>query len=261
MGYSVGSLKKLASYCFTHERKSFEAMDDFIKKLCEKGIIDDKSVNSYLDMITAEDDFLKNVLSRCSLTRRIIPSDRETLARWRGWGFSDEMILKAAELSAGKNNPVAYMNGVLSSWKAEGTFTPDKIEGETHSSPRAEKTIDRSGIERPYAGITPLAEDKAETTLERALADSVYGALHKEINQLNIKLAFAESRADGTEKQISQKIAQAERSADERLKALGINREDFTPHYSCRICGDTGYDVNGNPCKCLKKFIEEYKNS
>ena len=261
MGYSVGSLKKLASYCFTHERKSFEAMDDFIKKLCEKGIIDDKSVNSYLDMITAEDDFLKNVLSRCSLTRRIIPSDRETLARWRGWGFSDEMILKAAELSAGKNNPVAYMNGVLSSWKAEGTFTPDKIEGETHASPRAEKTIDRSVIERHYAGLRQIAEDKAEKTLERALADSVYGALHKEINQLNIKLAFAESRADGTEKQISQKIAQAERSADERLKALGINREDFTPHYSCRICGDTGYDVNGNPCKCLKKFIEEYKNS
>ena len=262
MGYSTDSLKKLASYCFTHDRKSFEAMDDFVKKLCEKGIIDDKSVNSYIDMINAEDDFIKRMLKNCSLTRRIIPSDRETLARWRSWNFSDEMILKAAELSAGKNNPVAYMNGVLSSWKSEGISDPADIGSGVHaSSSRGEKTVDRSVIERHYASLRQIAEDKAEKTLERALADKIYGALHKEINSLNIKLAFAESRADGTEKQISEKIAAAERSADERLAQLGINRDDFTPHYSCRICGDTGYDVNGNPCRCLKKFIADYRNS
>ena len=77
---------------------------------------------------------------------------------------------------------------------------------------------------------------------------------------MNIQLAFAESRGDGTEKEIEQRIKDTESAADMRLKELGIDKEDFTPHYNCKICGDTGYDANGRPCKCLKKFIADYIN-
>lgn len=259
MGYELSTLKKLASYCFMHGKKSFEQMDEFIKALYEKGIIEEKSVTSYIEMLNAEEEFIKKTLEKCGLTRRIIPSDRGFLMRWRAWDFSDEMILKAAELSAGKNNPIAYMNGVLSSWKAEGTFTPDKIENTVHTpTSRGEKTVDRSVIERHYATLRQIAEDRAEKTLERALADDEYGKLYKQLNSLNIKLAFAESRADGSDKAISEQIESIQQQADSRLATLGIDKEDFKPHYSCKICGDTGYDADGKPCSCLKKFIEDY---
>ena len=261
-GYELPALKTLASYCFTHGRKSFEEMDDFIKTLYDKGIISEKAINSYIEMTNAEDEFIKKVLSSCGLTRRIISLDREFIAKWREWNFSDEMILKAAELAAGKNNPMAYMNGVLSSWKSSGVFTPDKITGAAPAvTSRGEKTVDRSVIERHYSKLRQIAEDRAEKTLEKALADKVYAKLHKELNSLNIQLAFAESRADGTEDEITQKIADTEKNADARLKELGIDKADFEPHYNCKICGDTGYDANGNPCRCLKKFIEDYKRA
>ena len=37
------------------------------------------------------------------------------------------MLLFAAEAANGKANPVAYMNTVLSAWKSENIFSPDKI--------------------------------------------------------------------------------------------------------------------------------------
>lgn len=259
-GYELGTLKTLANYCFMHGKRSFEDMNDFIKELYDQGIIGEKAVNSYIEMKNAEDEFLKKVLTACGLSRRIISPDREFLSRWRQWNFSDEMILRAAELSAGKNNPVAYMNGVLSSWRESGIFTPDKIEGYARQAAATEKTVDRGVIERHYAELRQIAEARAERALERALADQTYGAMYKEINSLNIQLAFAESRGDGTEKEIEQRIKDTESAADMRLKELGIDKEDFTPHYNCKICGDTGYDANGRPCKCLKKFIADYIN-
>lgn len=260
-GFDLSTLKSLASYCFMHGRKSFEDMDDLVKTLYEQGIISDNAVNSYIEQSDADDEFIKKVLAACGLTRRIIALDREFLSRWRQWGFSDGMILEAAALSAGKNNPTAYMNGVLSSWKASDVFTPDKIETAKPASPHAARTIDRSVIERHYADLRQIAEGRAERALNSALADPTYNALHKKLNSLNIDMAFAESRGDGTDKDIAAEIDETNRAADERLVELNIDKADFVPHYSCKICNDTGYDAEGNPCRCLKEFMDDYRNS
>lgn len=37
------------------------------------------------------------------------------------------MIIKAAELSAGKNNPMAAVNYLLSTWKNGGVYTVEQI--------------------------------------------------------------------------------------------------------------------------------------
>ncbi len=261
-GYEFDTLKTLANYCFTHERKSFEAMNDFISDLYGLGIVNEESVRKYISERDAEDDFIKKILSACSLTRHILPSDRERLSRWHEWSFTDEMILRAAELTSGKSNPVAYMNGILSAWKNEGIFEPDKIKKaspsyETKSTDK--KTVERSVIERHYSDLRQIAEDKAEKTLNRALADETYGSLHRRINKLYIDLALAESRSQPTDA-LTASITSAELSADNRLKELGIDKKDLTPRYNCETCKDTGYDSYGRPCECLRKFIKQYKN-
>lgn len=257
-GYELPTLKKLSAYCFLHGKKSFEAMDGFIGEMYEKGIIDDKSVKAYTDMLNAEDEFIKKVLAACGLTRRAVPSDKSFVGRWHDWNFSDEMILKAAEFAAGKNNPLAYMNGVLSSWKQQGIFTPDAADGgKPARASAAPAAIDRATIERHYANLRQIAENRAESAQKKALEDGRYAALHSEIQSLGIQLAIAEAHGDPNAEQLEQRIAERERAADERLKELGIDKDDFTPRYQCKICGDTGYDANGLPCTCLKKFIAE----
>lgn len=254
-GYSFECMKFIASFCFRHNLKSFEDMHEFVQKLYNDGIVNDESVGEHIKNCDAEDAFIKKILSYCGLTRKIITWDRECLTKWKSWNFSEDMILEAAKLSAGKSNPMAYMNSILSSWKAEGVISPDKIERHNVQSSAAENRISRAEIERHYYDLRHMAEDFAERALKRALSDEAYAKIYKKINELSIDLAFAEVR-DGNESQrIAKQISQLEADGDIRLKELNIDKADFTPKYSCKICNDTGYDKQGKQCQCLKKFI------
>lgn len=256
-GYSQQCLKNLTAYCFKNGKNSFEEMNIFIKQLYDEGIVDDVSVEGYLNERLAEDKILKKIISECGLTRKIIAWDREALTRWRSWNFSDEMLLEAAKLSSGKSNPLAYMNGILSSWKSKEIFDVEKIDKPNSfqkqvASPRDE----RAEIERHYAELRHAAEDKADKALSAAMSDGAYAEMRKELGELSVKLAFAEIRDKKLADELSEKIKTLEVKAENRLKELKIDKSEFTPRYSCPICNDTGYDKYGNPCECLNKFLK-----
>lgn len=126
-GFSATSLKQIADYCFLSGRNSFDAMGDFVASLYKDAYVDDGSVETVLSALAEDDKLLKTILSACGLSRKIIPYDRQALSRWREWGFNENMIMKAAALSAGKNNPVAAMNYLLSTWKNASIYTVEQI--------------------------------------------------------------------------------------------------------------------------------------
>lgn len=260
-GYSFESLKTLSVYCFKQGKNSFEDMDTLIKKLYDEGVVADVSVDGYVKEKAAEDKIIKEILSICGFTRKIIDWDRQCLSRWRNWSFSDEMLFEAAKLSSGKSNPMAYMNGILSAWKTEEIFSPNKIIQPSSS----DKTIvpasrdNRAEIERHYYDLRHAAEERAEKALARATADSIYNTIHKELNNLAIKLAFAEVQDKSKAEELTAKIEELETKADQRLKELKIDKSEFTPRYSCPICNDTGYDKYGKPCECMESFIKSIK--
>ncbi len=256
-GYSFEGLKKIAEFCFKHANNSFEDMDAFLQNLYGDGIVADESIDNYIAERLKEEDFLRKVLAACGLTRKIIAWDRECLKRWRGWNFSDTMILEAAHISSGKSNPVAYLNGILASWKNDGIFTPDKIQRPTALSERTSPDINRKAlIEQHYYDLRHNAESKAEQAVASATADPVYGEIFRRTNELSIQLAFAEINDKSSAEKLEKEIAELEKKGDLRLSELGISRESFIPQYSCKICNDTGYDKFGKPCECLKKFLK-----
>lgn len=251
LGFTLLCLKKIADYCFKNGKKSFEDMNDFVAKLYDEGIVSDGSVDEFIEKMKAKDALIRNVLTACGLTRKVIEFDRISYDKWKSWNFSDEMILEAAHLSESKSNPVSYMNGILSAWKNEGKFTLDAVTPAVSSSNSANK----AEIERHYYNLRHFAEDNAEKTLNTALADSEYANIRRQLNELAISLAFAEVKDPLKAESISKQIKKLEQDGDNRLKELSIDKADFTPHYSCKICNDTGYDKNGSPCECMKKFI------
>ncbi len=256
-GYSNSCLEKLSSYCFKNGKNSFGDMDAFLKELYDDGIVADESVDGFISEKIAEDKVLKRILSDCGLTRKVISWDREALKRWRSWNFNDDMLFEAAKLSSGKSNPLAYMNGILSSWKTEGIFSADKIIVQTPA--RRKPTDDRderAEIERHYAELRHAAEDKAEKALAAAMSDGTYAKMRKELNDLSIRLAFAEIRDEKQAAEISAQIENLTQKATLRLKELDMDESQFTPRYSCTVCNDTGYDKEGKPCECLKRFLK-----
>lgn len=261
-GFTFDSLKTLSVYCFRNGKNSFEDMNTFIQKLYDEGVVADISVDGYIKEKADEDKIIKEILSVCGLTRKIIDWDRQSLSRWRSWNFTDEMLFEAAKLSSGKSNPLAYMNGILSAWKTEGIFSLDKIAAQASAAAKTVAPASRDGraeIERHYYELRHAAEERAEKALARATADSVYNGIRKELNDLAIKLAFAEIRDKNLAKELSESIEKLEKQADERLKELNIDKSEFTPRYSCPICSDTGYDKFGTPCECMDRFMKSMK--
>lgn len=86
------------------------------------------AVTEYFVNLSKDDKFLSSVLDAAGVSRKPTAWDRENLKQWRAWNFSEEMIMEAARLAAGKSGPVPYMNAVLGSWKQKGVFTKEQIE-------------------------------------------------------------------------------------------------------------------------------------
>lgn len=251
-GFEIDTLSLIADYCFLQGRRSFESMDDFVLSLTDDGIITFNAVKEKLEKNAADDKFIKKILKNCDLNRKIIDYDRQCLRRWRNWQFDDNAILAAAQMSQGKNNPIAYMNAVLSSWKTEGITTPPAPNaGELRNSNESSKSI----IERHYYDLRAEAKNRAEQAMAKAMEDKVYKEIKKQLNSLSIKLAFAEVYNEENVETITKRIAQLEKDADDRLRYLGFSKTDFEPKYKCSICNDTGYDKDGKQCECLKRFI------
>ena len=127
MGYTEQSLLFLATYCFKSNKRSIPLLDDLIKRLFNQGTISFESIIDYFEEINKQNEFLLKLFDILGLSRTPIEWDRERLLNWQNWGFSEEMITLACKLSVGKTSPFAYVNTLLSNWKSQNFFTPDKV--------------------------------------------------------------------------------------------------------------------------------------
>ena len=125
-GFGEDALLFVANYFFRHGKKDLSDMDELLGKLYAEGIVDIDSMGDYFARISEDNAFLKRLLENTGQMRRPNEWDRQNLRQWRAWGFTDEMIEYAAEISAGKSGPIVYMNAVLGSWKNKNIFTVDE---------------------------------------------------------------------------------------------------------------------------------------
>ena len=94
------------------------------KLLKENNINPDTRVK---DLTEDELSKIREIIDRTASARNISSKDREFYRTWTSvWGFGDDVLLSAAELSVGKPYPMTYMNQVLSSWKNGDAMTLDK---------------------------------------------------------------------------------------------------------------------------------------
>lgn len=133
-GYDGDTLEFLASFCFKKNRRTLADLDEQISRLYDKGLITLSSIADYVKNVSAQDEFIRELLRLCGLDRRPTDRDRQDLSAWQGWGFSDEMIKAAADKAAGGSRPWILMNVILSDWKSKSVFSPDKIPAQNYGA-------------------------------------------------------------------------------------------------------------------------------
>lgn len=133
LGFEKDSLLFIADFCFKRRRRTLESMDETVKNLYKQGLVTQSAIASYLKKRGLDEEFIKDIFALTGEDRKPNEWDRKTLAAWREWGFSDDMIKAAAPFAAGKSSPMVYINAILGDWKSKGIFSPDKIPEEKQS--------------------------------------------------------------------------------------------------------------------------------
>ena len=257
-GFDDNSLLQLAKYCFRRERKSFEKMDELVKKLAQIGVVSAESIVAYMENEAREREFAAEVLRAAGVSRRVNNWDRDCLKNWRSWGFSDEMILKAAALAEGKASPVPYITSILSSWRAKHIFSPDALTSTEQRSTAVSNEKDeefKRKVRNYYFNLREKAQDRAEHYSKLARADADFAAAQDGIKVAEIELAKAEVLGGDTEK-LQTELNELRKKKKAALDRLHISEEMLTPQYRCKICNDTGFDRDGKICRCYREFIQ-----
>ncbi len=247
-GFEEQALLFIASTCFKTGKNTLQDMDQLVETLRNRGFITISAVGDYFENIKRTDEFISKILLTVGLNRKPNPWDRDNLNIWKNWNFSDDMIIEAAKLSAGKSSPIAYMNGVLSNWKNNEIFTVNNISTSQNAVDNTQEAYNRE-----YERRRTIAISRAQKNNEIASAIDGFMAVYGRFNGIEKDLAFAEIANDSdklraleTEKlELSNKI-------NTLLKTKGLTLEDLSPRYACEKCNDTGY-VGTHRCDCFNK--------
>lgn len=248
-GYSDETLLFIASECFKSGKNSLKAMDELIEYLRERGFIDLSSVSDYFSSLKTADEFISKFLATAGVNRRPNAWDRENLATWKSWNFGEDMILEAAKLAAGKNSPVAYVNGVLSNWKNKGVFTTESIT----EKPSFDGELSPEAYNREYEKRRQRAASVAQKNLDAVMEVEGFAADYERTFSIEKDLAFAEISGQNDKlAALEAEKAQLNAEIEKKLASIGLKTKDLTPVYVCEKCKDTGY-VGTHRCDCFDK--------
>ncbi len=250
-GFDDDTLLFMASQCFKEGKNTLQNMDKLVEELRERGYITLASVSDYFENLKRTDEFISKLLINAGLSRRPTDWDRKNVSDWKAWNFSEEMILEASKLSAGKSSPIPYITAILSNWKSKGVFTPAEIGTVTAVAP----DNSQEAYNREYERRRALAVSRAQKNMETAFELEGFSELYSRINSIEKDLAFAEisGNAEALEKLETEK-KEIYAKARSTLQKAGLTLDDLSPKYACEKCKDTGY-VGTHRCDCFDKKI------
>lgn len=95
---------------------------------------------------------------------------------------------------------------------------------------------------------------KSNNMLKNLMLDKTYADYEIEKRKLIVELTKTELGSK-QEKDLRKQLETVVKKQDDRLKTLGVKKEDISPKFECKKCNDMGY-VGTQMCECLKKNIQ-----
>jgi Replication initiation and membrane attachment protein (DnaB). len=164
-GFDDEALLTIAKYCFVSNVRSLSGMNNTVQKFYKLSLITTNSINEYIEHQIQNDEIIKNILRTIGSARSVTASDREYYKIWcLDWGFSDELILFAAENAAGSRFPLQFVNKQLAKWHEEKIDTVDA----------AKKS--KLSVNNPTA--SPSTSNFTEREYTKAQLDAIFANIH-----------------------------------------------------------------------------------
>ncbi len=127
LGHNSTSLLALADYCFKNSIRTLEGLDSTVLKLYKLGIVSMEAIEEYMQELISQDKEIKEILEKLGISRMVTNQDRTYYKTWKqDWNLSSELIALGVEMSAGKFQPLQYLNKLLSNWHTNSVKTLDE---------------------------------------------------------------------------------------------------------------------------------------
>ncbi len=267
-GFEENSLLDIALFCLKTERGSFECMDEILSSLFKNGVITAEGVKAFLKEKNAELKLFTKLQGICGTLRKS-EANLALVKTWKEWNFGDEMILEAAQRSAGSANPLPYINKILSEWKQKEIFSISAIPEKPvldnsgragtsstaksgYTNPSIEAANAKSDRERYYALLREKAQTRAEKFLAKANENDRFKTIGAELSKMEISLAKAEVFEPAKLPALQEQKAALQQERKDILAELQIDEKDLLPQFTCKRCQDTGFLPSGAACNCYK---------
>ena len=127
LGHNSTSLFALADYCFKNSIRTLEGLDSTVLKLYKLGVVSMEAIEEYMQELISLDKEIKEILEKLGISRMVTNQDRTYYKTWKqDWNLSSELIALGVEMSAGKFQPLQYLNKLLSNWHTNSVKTLDE---------------------------------------------------------------------------------------------------------------------------------------
>ena len=103
-----------------------ERVEYTLERLRAQGIADEAGARQYFDEVHRLNQALQPLFEKSGHRGAPTVGDRTLYKKWIGWGFSQEMLLLAAEQAQGAARSMPYMDKILESWHSAGVTTPEQ---------------------------------------------------------------------------------------------------------------------------------------
>lgn len=121
-GFEDKALIKIADFCFKKSYRDLETMDGVVADFYRRGLLTEQDVSARLAEAENADAKIRRVLEKAGIKRSVNSWDRDCYRTWTfSWQMPEEVIMYAAEISAGKG--MAYIGGILANWNNRGIKT------------------------------------------------------------------------------------------------------------------------------------------
>lgn len=151
-GYDRDTLLQIADYCFKKSIRTLEGMNTVVQKFYKLGLITMEAIAQYNNDLSATDQTIANILTQCGLARNVNSWDRDFYRTWTySWNLTDEIILLAAAKAKGKEQPLSYLNKLLSNMHANGIKTEAEAKRYLDSTLKTEEKPKDKMMTRNYS--------------------------------------------------------------------------------------------------------------
>lgn len=148
-GYDDETLKMIASYCFKNSIRTLEGMNNRLEKFFKLGLVTSTAINEYISQIVKTDKQIKAILEKLGVNRNVNAIDREMFKVWTyAYSTPEPLFEYAITLCIGKNQPMQYLNKILSKYHENGIITVEdakKRESE-FTAPMQSNYIDKKNV-------------------------------------------------------------------------------------------------------------------